>query len=92
MEAIILAGGFGTRLAARLDGTPKSMAPVAGRPFLEILLTQLQRAGCARVLLSVGYLHNLIKEHFGATFRGMSLEYVVESEPLGTGGAIRLAR
>ena len=91
MEAIVLAGGFGTRLASRLDGIPKSMAPVAGRPFLEILLTQLRRAGCSRVLLSVGHLHQVIQDHFGVTFHGMQIVYVIESAPLGTGGAIRLA-
>ena len=91
MEAIILAGGLGTRLAGRLDGVPKSMAPVAGRPFLEILLIQLHRAGCTRVLLSVGHLHTVIQDHFGASFHGMPIDYVIESAPLGTGGAIRLA-
>jgi D-glycero-alpha-D-manno-heptose 1-phosphate guanylyltransferase len=91
MEAIILAGGFGMRLKSRLDGIPKSMAPVAGRPFLEILLTQLRRAGCSRVLLSVGHLHDVIQDHFGVAFHGMEIDYVIESVPLGTGGAIRLA-
>jgi D-glycero-alpha-D-manno-heptose 1-phosphate guanylyltransferase len=91
MEAIVLAGGLGTRLASRLHGLPKPMAPIAGRPFLEILLTQLRRSGCTRVLLSVGHQHNVIQEHFGASFHGMTLDYVIESVPLGTGGAIRLA-
>jgi D-glycero-alpha-D-manno-heptose 1-phosphate guanylyltransferase len=91
MEAIILAGGFGTRLAARLNGVPKPMAPVAGGPFLEILLNQLQRADCARVLLSVGHLHQVIEDYFGESYRGMRLDYVIEETPLGTGGAIRLA-
>jgi D-glycero-alpha-D-manno-heptose 1-phosphate guanylyltransferase len=91
MEAIILAGGLGTRLASRLHGLPKPMAPVAGRPFLEILLAQLRRSGCTRVLLSVGHQHTFIQDHFGATFHGMPIEYVIESAPLGTGGAIRLA-
>jgi NDP-sugar pyrophosphorylase family protein len=66
MEAIVLAGGLGTRLAARLNGIRKPMAPVAGRPFLEILLRQLKRAGCGRVVLSVGHLHETIEAHFGA--------------------------
>ena len=79
------------RLAARLSGAPKAMAPVAGRPFLEILLRQLERCGCTRALLSVGYLHAAIEEHFGADFGGVKLEYVVEESPLGTGGAIRRA-
>jgi D-glycero-alpha-D-manno-heptose 1-phosphate guanylyltransferase len=91
MEAIVLAGGFGTRLASRLDGVPKPMAPVAVRPFLEILLGQLRRAGCGRVLLSVGHLHQVIQNHFGAAFNGLEIEYVIENTPLGTGGAIRLA-
>lgn len=91
MEAIILAGGFGTRLAGRLDGVPKPMAPVAGRPFLEILLRQLERAGCARTILSVGYLHEVIERHFGAEFSGVKIDYAVEHAPLGTGGAIRVA-
>lgn len=91
MEAIVLAGGLGTRLASRLGGLPKPMAPIAGRPFLEILLTQLRRSGCTRVLLSVGYQHTVIQDHFGAAFDGMAIDYVVESIPLGTGGAIRLA-
>lgn len=91
MEAIILAGGLGTRLAARLDGVPKPMASVAGRPFLEILLGQLQRAGCTRAILSVGHLHEVIESHFGASFRGVKIDYAVERKPLGTGGAIRNA-
>lgn len=91
MEAIVLAGGLGTRLRGILQGVPKPMAPVAGRPFLEIQLNQLARAGCARVILSVGHLHEVIESHFGATWRGMSLDYAIESEPLGTGGAIRAA-
>jgi D-glycero-alpha-D-manno-heptose 1-phosphate guanylyltransferase len=91
MEAIILAGGMGTRLASRLNGVPKPMAPVAGRPFLEILLRQIQRAGCTRALLSVGYLHSVIESHFGNSFLGLRLDYIVEDVPLGTGGAIRRA-
>ena len=91
MEAIILAGGMGTRLATRLDGVPKPMAPVAGRPFLEILLSQLRRAGCTRAILSVGHLHEVIENHFGANFRGIRIDYAVEHTPLGTGGAIRNA-
>jgi D-glycero-alpha-D-manno-heptose 1-phosphate guanylyltransferase len=91
MEAIILAGGLGTRLASRLNGVPKPMAPIAGRPFLEILLNRLRRANCTRVLFSVGHLHAAIQDCFGAFWRGMRLEYVIETVPLGTGGAIRAA-
>jgi D-glycero-alpha-D-manno-heptose 1-phosphate guanylyltransferase len=91
MEAILLAGGLGTRLAGRLNGVPKPMAPIAGRPFLEILLGQLHLASCSRVLLSVGHLHSVIESYFGSEFHGMQLKYVIEQEPLGTGGAIRAA-
>jgi D-glycero-alpha-D-manno-heptose 1-phosphate guanylyltransferase len=91
MEAIILAGGLGTRLATRLNGVPKPMAPIAGRPFLQILLGQLRRAGCIHALLSVGHLHEVIEDYFGADFHGMRLTYVIENAPLGTGGAIRAA-
>jgi D-glycero-alpha-D-manno-heptose 1-phosphate guanylyltransferase len=89
MEAIILAGGLGTRLAGRLAGVPKPMAPINGRPFLEILLQQLASGGFTRVLLSVGYLHSVIEEHFGTSFGGIHIEYMIEDKPLGTGGAIR---
>lgn len=91
MEAIVLAGGLGTRLSSRLRGIPKAMAPVAGRPFLAVLLDQLLAAGCVRAILSVGFLHQSIRTTFQDTYRGMPLEYVVEETPLGTGGAIRLA-
>ena len=91
MEAIVLAGGFGTRLASKLDGIPKAMAPVSGKPFLEILLSRLAHAGCTRALLSVGHLHQVIQNHFGASFNGLQLDYVIETAPLGTGGAIRKA-
>ncbi len=91
MEAIILAGGLGTRLASRLSGVPKPMAPVAGRPFLQILLNQLKEAGCTRVLLSVGHLHAVIRDHFGQSYGGMRIGYAIEEMPLGTGGAIRKA-
>jgi len=91
MEAIILAGGLGTRLSSRLSDLPKAMAPVAGRPFLEILLNQLLNAGCNRVILSVGHRRQAIIQTFGDSFQGMPLHYVIETAPLGTGGAIRLS-
>ncbi|MBN8212597.1 MAG: nucleotidyltransferase family protein [Xanthomonadales bacterium] len=90
-EAIVLAGGFGTRLRSVVSNVPKPMAMVAGRPFLELLLANLARNGFERIVLSVGYLAETIRAHFGAEYRGMSLVYAVESTPLGTGGAIRAA-
>lgn len=91
MEAIILAGGLGTRLRSRISDLPKSMAPVGGRPFLRILLDQLLDQGCQRIILSVGYRRQAILDAFGETYRGLQLHYVVEEAPLGTGGAIRFA-
>jgi D-glycero-alpha-D-manno-heptose 1-phosphate guanylyltransferase len=91
MEAIVLAGGFGTRLRALVPDLPKPMAPVAGRPFLEILLESMARQGFDRVVLAVGYLADRISAHFGTAFVGLSLAYVLEDTPLGTGGAVRAA-
>jgi D-glycero-alpha-D-manno-heptose 1-phosphate guanylyltransferase len=88
MEAIVLAGGFGRRLSPVIQGIPKVMAPVGGRPFLELLLRRLKQQGIGRVILSVGYLASSIGEHFGAQFEGLELAYAAEDEPLGTGGAI----
>ena len=88
VQAIVLAGGFGTRLRARVSDVPKPMAPIAGRPFLEYLLDRLLAAGCTRVVLATGYLHDVIEQHFGAAYRGMAVAYSQETTPLGTGGAV----
>lgn len=90
-EAIILAGGLGTRLRAEVPDLPKPMAPVAGRPFLEYQLDYLHAQGVSRVVMSVGYKHQLIMQYFGDTYRGMTLAYAIETEPLGTGGGLLLA-
>lgn len=91
MEAIILAGGFGTRLRAVVPNIPKPMAPVAGRPFLEILLDNLAKKGFKRVILSLGYMAEHITDHFEGVYAGIELVPVVEERPLGTGGGVRLA-
>jgi len=91
MEAIVLAGGFGTRLKQVVPNLPKPMAPVAGRPFLEILLTSMARKGFRRVVLSLGYMADKVVTHFGDRFAGMELVYEIEQTPLGTGGAVRKA-
>lgn len=91
MEAIVLAGGLGTRLRQVVADVPKAMAPIAGRPFLEILLDSLARKGFSRVILSLGFMAEKISDHFGARFAGLNLAYVIEDIPLGTGGAVRLA-
>jgi D-glycero-alpha-D-manno-heptose 1-phosphate guanylyltransferase len=91
MEAIVLAGGFGTRLRQVVSDVPKPMAPVAGRPFLEVLLAALARKGFSRVVLSLGHMADTIVNHFGPSFAGMGLEYEIEPSPLGTGGGVRAA-
>jgi D-glycero-alpha-D-manno-heptose 1-phosphate guanylyltransferase len=91
MEAIVLAGGLGTRLRGVVDDVPKPMAPVQGRPFLALVLDQLVDAGFKTAIFAAGYRHEAIRGSFGAAYRDLSLRYSVEREPLGTGGAIRLA-
>ena len=88
MEAIILAGGLGTRLKAVIADVPKPMAPIRGRPFLDLVLESLAKKGFIRIILSVGYLADQIVAHFGSNFKGLSIEYEIERTPLGTGGAI----
>ena len=87
-EAIILAGGFGTRLRSVVSDLPKPMAPVAGRPFLSYLLDDLARQGYRHVVLATGYMHERVEEHYGHEYRGIALDYARELTPLGTGGAI----
>jgi D-glycero-alpha-D-manno-heptose 1-phosphate guanylyltransferase len=90
MEAIVLAGGLGTRLRSVITEVPKPMAPVAGRPFLDYILFYLKNQGVKRVVLAVGYKWEIIRDHYkdiNSTF-GLDLHYSVETEPMGTGGAI----
>ena len=87
-EAIVLAGGFGTRLRTVVNDVPKPMAPVAGRPFLEYLLDRLVRQGYRHVVLSTGYLHEKVEAHFGSRYGDLLLDYARETDPLGTGGAM----
>ena len=91
MKAVVLAGGFGTRLKEAVPDLPKPMARVAGRPFLEYVLDRLACAGINSVTLSVGYRSDVIIQHFGNKYRNVNINYAVENEPLGTGGAIALA-
>lgn len=91
MEAIVLAGGLGTRLKSVVTNLPKPMAPIEEKPFLEYLLKYLENNGITRVILSVGYKWETIKEYFGNTYNNLELVYSIEDEPLGTGGAIKKA-
>ena len=91
LEAVILAGGFGTRLQEVVTDVPKSMALINGRPFLEYLLDFLLLQKIEKAVLSVGYMHEAIQNHFRNKYRDLDIEYAVENEPMGTGGGIRLA-
>ena len=91
MEAVILAGGRGERLRRAVPDLPKAMAPVAGRPFLEIVLASLGGKGFRRAILSLGYMADKVVGHFGRRFAGMELVHEIERAPLGTGGGARLA-
>jgi len=91
MEAVVLAGGFGTRLRQLVTEVPKPMAPIAGHPFLEILLSFLVNKNFKRIILSLGFEAEKIFSHFGNKYKGMDLVYEIESTPLGTGGAVRAA-
>ncbi|MFI5134767.1 MAG: HAD-IIIA family hydrolase [Chitinophagales bacterium] len=86
--AIVLAGGFGTRLQSVVKDIPKPMADVAGKPFLQYLLDEISRQNISNVILSVGYKWEVIKNYFGDDYSRIKIEYSVEEEPLGTGGAI----
>jgi len=88
MEAVVLAGGLGTRLRAAVNDLPKPLAPVGGRPFLERLLDYWISQGVRRAVLAVGYKQELIRAHFGGSYRGCKLAYSAEERPLGTGGAL----
>jgi D-glycero-alpha-D-manno-heptose 1-phosphate guanylyltransferase len=90
-SAVILAGGLGTRLRSAVPDLPKPMAPISGRPFLEYQLDYWISQGVSRFVLSVGYRHEAITEHFGPRYKGVDLEYAIEERPLGTGGAFLLA-
>lgn len=90
-EAIVLAGGFGTRLAHVVPDVCKPMAPVAGRPFLRFIMDQLAAAGFDRAVVADGYRREQIEGFFGPAYRGMSIVYSPEETPLLTGGAVKRA-
>ena len=90
-EAIILAGGLGTRLQSVLPDLPKCMAPVNGRPFLSYIIDYYQQQGIEKFIFSLGYKHEIISAWVKENYPSLPAEYVIENEPLGTGGAIQLA-
>ena len=88
-DLVLLCGGKGTRLKSVISDVPKPMAPIAGRPFLEILLSYFCDLGFENAILSIGHMASVITDHFGdkfRRFRRLNLRYCVDPEPLGTGG------
>lgn len=91
MQAVILAGGEGTRLRPLTSTVPKAVLPLAGRPFLTFMLDWLRRHGVADVVLSCGFLAGGVRRVLGESHADVPLRYVTEPEPLGTAGPVRLA-
>jgi D-glycero-alpha-D-manno-heptose 1-phosphate guanylyltransferase len=91
MQAIILAGGLGTRLREAVPDLPKCMAPVNNRPFIAYVTDHLQQQGVERFIFSLGYRSEVFINYIAASFPPEKYELVIEEEPLGTGGAIKLA-
>ncbi len=90
--AIIVAGGLGTRLRPLTETIPKPLIPVHGKPIIEHTILNLKKHGVKNIILSIGYRAELIKEHFQDGEKlGVSISYSIETEPLGTGGAVKLA-
>src|SRR5882724_10444866 len=93
IKAVILVGGLGTRLRSVVTSKPKVMAPIGERSFLELLVRQLRSQGIRRLVFCTGYLADQIESKFGdGNSWDVSIEYSKEEMPLGTGGAVKLAR
>lgn len=91
MKALILAGGRGTRLQTVVSNVPKPMAPVCGKPFLDILLKELKKENVDSVILSTGYMSEVIESRYCNGFEGIPISFSRETTPLLTGGAIKKA-
>jgi len=93
LQAVIMAGGFGTRLRPLTEDLPKPMLPVGDRPLMELIIEQLHHAGIRRVNITTHYMSEKIVEHFGdGCDFGVELDYVTEEQPLGTAGALGLMK
>ena len=90
-EAIVLAGGLGTRLRPAVPDLPKCMAPVNGRPFLSYIIDYYTSQGIEKFIFALGYKHEVIVGWIKQQYPALNVEYAIEKEPLGTGGAIQLA-
>ncbi len=91
MEAIVLAGGFGTRLSNIVSNVPKPMASINGQPFLKYIFDYLLKNKVTFAVLAVGYKAEVVYKYFGYNYQNLKIEYSVETAPLGTGGAIKKA-
>jgi mannose-1-phosphate guanylyltransferase len=91
VQALVLAGGEGTRLRPLTLTTPKPVMPLAGRPFLSFMLDWVHSHGADEVILSCGFMSDAVKSVLGDIYEGMRLRHVIEEEPLGTAGPVRLA-
>ena len=89
--AIILAGGLGTRLRCAVADLPKCMAPVDGKPFIHFVIASLQKEGIEKFIFSLGYKSEAIISYVDTQYAVMQKKYVIETKPLGTGGAIKAA-
>lgn len=90
-EAIILAGGLGTRLRSAVPDLPKCMAPVNGKPFLTYVINHLQTEGISHFIFSLGYKNEVITAFLEKDFPSLLYKICLEEEPLGTGGAVKKA-
>ncbi len=91
IDVMVLCGGLGTRLRSALGETPKVLAPVEGQPFLELLLRKVAQFGFKRFVLCTGYKADEVEKYFRSRDLEFSVLFSRESEPLGTGGAIKQA-
>jgi len=91
IRAVILAGGTGTRIGRMFPDIPKPMIPVCGKPLLQRQIESLVAQGFSNITLIIGYRADVIRQHLGTgEFYGANIDYIVEDEPLGTGGALSL--
>ncbi|MBH09520.1 MAG: D-glycero-D-manno-heptose 1-phosphate guanosyltransferase [Candidatus Marinimicrobia bacterium] len=91
MEAIILAGGFGTRLKSKIKSIPKPMAPINNRPFLDYIFDYLKKHSISHAILSVYHKSEIIKQYYNNNYDSIKITYSNDKMPLGTGGAIKAA-
>lgn len=91
MQAIILAGGLGTRLKSVVADKPKVLSPVANKPFLYYIMAYLQKQGVTKYIFALGYLHEQVIDFLENNYSHLEYQYTIEETPLGTGGGIRKA-